>query len=179
MFDIKYRIFFRTGYWFKRIFHIESLYVKYAKRMCGYVGSNLRINGPVRGFNKKVVLGNHVNFNGCRVLGFGELEIGDYFHSGEDILFITSNHNYDSSKAIPYDNEKVCKKTLVKDFVWFGHGVIVVPGVTIGEGAIIGAGAVVTKDVPDYAIVGGNPANIIKFRDVKKFKKLKKEKKFY
>ena len=147
--------------------------------MCGTVGDNLRINGPVVGFNKNVMLGDNVNFNGCRVLGLGKLKIGDYFHSGEDILFITQNHNYDEAEAIPYDKKKILKETIVKDFVWFGYGVIVTPGITIGEGAIIGAGSVVTKDVPDYAIVGGNPAKLIKYRDIKKFKKLKKEKKFY
>lgn len=49
--------------------------------------------------------------------------------------------------------------------VWIGARMIILPGVTIGTGAIIGAAAVVTKDVPDYAIVGGNPAKIIKFRN--------------
>lgn len=52
---------------------------------------------------------------------------------------------------------KICDK------VWIGFNAIILKGVTIGEGAIIGAGAVVTKDVPSYAIVGGNPAKIIRY----------------
>ncbi len=48
--------------------------------------------------------------------------------------------------------------------VWIGHGAIVLPGVEIGDGAIVGAGAVVTKNVPPYAIVGGSPARVIKYR---------------
>lgn len=48
--------------------------------------------------------------------------------------------------------------------VWVGHGAIILPGVTVGTGAAIGAGAVVTKDVPDFAIVVGNPARVLRFR---------------
>ena len=46
--------------------------------------------------------------------------------------------------------------------VWIGAGVQVMPGVTIGDGAVVAANAVVTKDVPSYSVVGGNPARIIK-----------------
>ena len=52
---------------------------------------------------------------------------------------------------------------VIKDKVWIGFNSIILKGVTIGEGAVIAAGSVVTKDVPDYAIVGGNPAKIIKY----------------
>lgn len=48
--------------------------------------------------------------------------------------------------------------------MWFGHGATVMPGVRIGHGAIIAAGAVVTGDVPDYGIAGGNPARLIRTR---------------
>ena len=52
----------------------------------------------------------------------------------------------------------------IGDNVWLGASVIVLPGVTIGENSVIGAGAVVTHDVPDYAIVAGNPAKVIRMR---------------
>ena len=53
---------------------------------------------------------------------------------------------------------------MVDDDVWIGYGVIVMSGVHIGQGAVIAAGAVVTKDVPPYAIVGGVPSKVIKYR---------------
>lgn len=51
---------------------------------------------------------------------------------------------------------------IIKDKAWIGMNVIVLKGVTIGEGAVIGAGSVVTRDVPDWTVVGGNPAKEIK-----------------
>lgn len=56
------------------------------------------------------------------------------------------------------------KKTIIGNDVWIGHGAVVQAGLKIGDGAVIGSGAVVTKDVPPYAIVGGVPAKIIKYR---------------
>ena len=53
----------------------------------------------------------------------------------------------------------------IGDDVWIGTNVIILPGVNVGSHCIIGAGAIVTKDVPDYAIVGGNPAKIIRMRN--------------
>ena len=53
---------------------------------------------------------------------------------------------------------------IIEDDVWVGYGAVITKGVTISKGAIIGANAVVTKDVPKYAIVGGVPAKIIKYR---------------
>jgi len=108
----------------------------------------------------------------------GGVEIGEYFHTGRDITILSTNHNYEGS-SIPYDETYIEKSVIIKDFVWCGIGVKILPGVTVGEGAIIGMGSVVTKDVPPCAIVGGNPAKVIKYRDIDKFERLKKEKMFY
>ena len=55
-------------------------------------------------------------------------------------------------------------EVIIGNDVWIGMRVIIMPGIKVGNGVVIGAGAVVTKDVPDYAVVGGVPARIIKFR---------------
>ena len=58
----------------------------------------------------------------------------------------------------------VVKEVSIGDDVWIGMRSIIMPGVRIGNGVVIGAGAVVTKNVPDFAIVGGVPARIIRYR---------------
>ena len=81
----------------------------------------------------------------------------------------TSNHNYESN-MIPYNDEYILKDVFIGRNVWIGSDVSIMPGVEIGEGAIVAACGVVTKNVPPYAVVGGNPAKIIKYRDIENYK---------
>ena len=138
----------------------------------------LKVNGKTF-VTKNTYLGKNVNFNGLRIMGAGKVSIGDNFHSGEDCLLIVQNHNYDYGKAIPYDSTIIMKPITIEENVWLGSRVIILGGVTIGEGAIIQAGAVVVNDIPKYAIAGGNPAKVFKYRDIEHYEKLKKENKFH
>lgn len=122
-------------------------------------------------------IGDYCNFNGMSFVGSGKVYIGNYFHSGTECMIITQNHNYEG-EMIPYDHTFVYKNVTIGECVWFGNRVTVTGNVTIGEGAIIAAGSVVCKDVPPLAIVGGNPAKVIKYRDKEHYYKLKAEGKF-
>lgn len=104
----------------------------------------------------------------------GFLEIGSYCAIGEDVKVILSNHNA-SKVCMQYTfykknfNINVSKngnliKTVIGNDVWIGDNVIILPGVHIGTGAVLAAGAIVTKNVEPYAIVGGNPAKLIRKR---------------
>ena len=62
------------------------------------------------------------------------------------------------------ENKKIVEKVYVGNDVWVGANAIIMPGINISDGAIIGAGSVVTKDIPPYAIVAGNPAKILRYR---------------
>lgn len=146
----------------------------------GSCGSHLFIGGSFRGFGPHVHLGDHVSFNdNVFINGSGEVHVGSYFHTGVNLTIISSNHNFENATSIPYDKVRIHKPVVIKDFVWCGNNVTIIPGITVGEGAIIAAGAVVVKDVPDCAIVGGNPAQIIRYRNKEEFYKLKAEGKFF
>lgn len=177
---LHYLIFFsfanRLSKW---LWNNPKLYLHYLKRASGKVGKGVKINGSISGIHKGVVVGDHVHLNSCQITGEGPVEIGNYCHGGKELLIITTNHNYEPAEAIPYDRVKIHKKVIIKDFVWIGQRVTILPGVTVGEGAILAAGAVITKDVADYAIVGGNPAKLIKYRNIDAFQQLKAAEKFF
>ncbi|WZL73680.1 acyltransferase [Clostridiaceae bacterium 35-E11] len=157
---------------------ISFYYSWLVKRKVKSVGSRLKVNKKSL-VTQNTHLGVNVNFNGLKITGLGEVRIGDNFHSGEDCIFITEFHNYDNGNAIPYDNTSIIKKITIDDNVWIGNRVIILGGITIGEGAIIQAGSVVVSDIPPYAIAGGHPAKVFKYRDIDHYNKLKKMKKFH
>lgn len=76
----------------------------------------------------------------------------------------TESHNALGISWIKHDIITPHQRTCIGNDVWIGFGALIKGGVRIGNGAIVGAGAVVTKDVPDYAIVAGIPARIIRYR---------------
>lgn len=155
----------------------KKWYTRKAKHVLHSYGKNLCVNGPCY-FTPETSVGDFCNFNGMEISGNGVVLIGSYFHSGVECMMITQNHNYEGSR-IPYDDTYIKKRIIIGDCVWLGNRVTIVGDVNIGDGAIVAAGSVVCKDVPSCAIVGGNPAKIIKYRDIDHFEKLKKEKKFF
>lgn len=95
----------------------------------------------------------------------GKICIGNDVMMGPECKIYTRNHNYERID-IPMNQQGVAEEqpVCIGNDVWIGVRVTILPGVHIGNHSIICAGAVVTKDVPDYAIVGGVPAKIISFR---------------
>ncbi len=120
-------------------------------------------------FHDNISLGNN-----CLIDGTGGLEIESNVISSSDLTILTSSHNFKEPNALPYGTDYITKPVHIGKNVWFGMRVIILPGVKIGEGAVIGAGSIVTKEIPPLAIVGGNPAIIIGYRDKEKYEKAKK-----
>jgi acetyltransferase-like isoleucine patch superfamily enzyme len=97
---------------------------------------------------------------------------------GPEVCIYSRTHNFDSDdlEALPFDNKFIVKEVTIKDYVWIGRRVIILPGVTIGKAAIIGAGAVISKNVPDYAVAVGNPAIIVRYRNKELVERILQEK---
>lgn len=85
---------------------------------------------------------------------------------GPYVFIYTQNHNF-SRTDISMDQQGWSeeKPVVIEDDVWIGARVTILPGVVIGSGSIIGASAVVTKSVPPYSVVAGNPAKVVKNRN--------------
>ena len=98
----------------------------------------------------------------CRI--HGPLQIGDNVMMGPDVVILTHTHNIERTDIPMGSQGSRVAKVVIGNDVWIGMRSIIMPGVKIGNGVVIGAGAVVTKDIPDYAVVGGVPAKIIRFR---------------
>lgn len=116
-------------------------------------------------FSENVSIGNHSAI-GENALLSGTIILGDRVMMGPNVTMYSRNHEY-NRLDIPIMNQgfQEDRPIVIGNDVWLCAHSIILPGVHIGNGAIIGAGSVVTKDVPDYAIVGGNPAKIIKYRN--------------
>jgi len=95
----------------------------------------------------------------CFLDGRSGLVIGESVNLGSHVTIYTRQHAVDSP-----DFAEVGGPVVIGDHAWVASHAIVLPGVTIGEGAVVAAGAVVTKDVPPFAMVGGNPARFIRER---------------
>lgn len=91
----------------------------------------------------------------------------------------SSNHKFENASYYPYGAETITKSVVIKQGTWIGDNVMICPGVIIGKGVVVGMGSVVTNSVPDFAIIGGNPAKIIRYRnDIDSFRKMMKNEEF-
>ena len=140
----------------------DPSYVKELEELFGRSLDGIRILTPfICDFGNRVKFGKNVFINHSAILSAsGGIEFEDGVSIAPGVRIATINHDF---------NERHSKytygKVLIKKNAWLGMNVTICPGVTIGAYAVVAAGAVVTKDVPDYAVVGGVPAKVIKMQN--------------
>lgn len=138
------------------------------KELFGSTGESLWIEPAFRcdyGYNICVGENFFANFN-CVFLDICEINIGDNCMIAPGVHIYTAAHPinpFERNSGIEFG-----RPVTIGDDVWIGGGAIINPGVTIGSQSVIASGTVVTKDVPDHVIVGGNPARVIREIDVPK-----------
>ena len=160
--------------------------IKYGGKLKFYYNTKIALDSQFEGAN---MLGSHTSFGGS--LGYGSY-IGQDSHLSAIVgryssiaPFVHANHGihpmtypYATTSPVFYSMQKQCGMSfatrqafpeflevpIIGNDCWIGENVFICGGVTIGDGAVVLAGAVVTKDVPPYAIVGGVPASVIKYR---------------
>lgn len=94
--------------------------------------------------------------------GREKLTIGDHVDIASEVMIYNAEHDVHDESF-----KGIFAPVVISDYVFIGPRAIILPGVTIGRGAVVGAGAVVTKNVSDFAIVGGVPAKVIGERKLK------------
>lgn len=143
-----------------RIFICQHIFLK-----CGKVST---INRNIYfGNGKDVIIGDYSGIGAnCSIPN--DINIGKYVMMGPDLYCITYGHEVsDTSTPMCFQGhveKPIDSNIVIEDDVWIGAKVIISKSRHIGKGAILAAGAVVVKDVPEYAIVGGNPAKVIRMR---------------
>lgn len=134
-----------------------------AKLMLNKCGNNVNLESQAS-ITSALEIGNNSGI-GISSRIYGHVCIGDNVLMGPEVIILTSGHKYENASVLIRDQGRLPEKTVhIGNDVWIGARAIIMPGVKIGDGAVIGASAVVTKDVPQNAVVGGVPAKVIKQR---------------
>lgn len=141
----------------------KKIRVGCARHFIKKCGRNVNIE-KYASFSNTISIGDNsgLGYNCCL---YGTVYIGDNVMMGPECHIFTTNHRFERTD-IPMNSQGISeeKPVVIGNDVWIGDRVTILPGVHIGNGTVIAAGSVVTKDVPDYAVVGGNPAETIKYR---------------
>lgn len=140
-----------------RVFLVKRIFKKCGKistiNRNAYFGNGAEIEmGDYSGIGANCVLPNNI-------------KMGKYIMMAPNVRVLGGNHRFDRTD-IPMCEQGVeeAKQTIIKDDCWIGVHAIITSGRVVSKGSIIAAGAVLTKDFPEYSIVGGNPARLIKSR---------------
>ena len=146
--------------WAKRALHLPGLARLWQRaavlRMRGAHLGRLVVIEPcqIRGTVSRLSVGESSFIGaGATIMLHDDVRIGKCVVINQDVTILTASHDLRDPRWRMY-----CRSVLIEDYAWIATGAMLLPGVRIGRGAVVGAGAVVRGDVPDHAVVAGNPA---------------------
>ncbi|MGO4943656.1 acyltransferase [Streptococcus alactolyticus] len=132
--------------------------------------ARIQVYNDLTGLKSEVRIGNncYIGYN-TSILAGGNVEIGDGVLMASNILISSENHSVNPEDERYYSAQPlVCDPVKIDEGCWIGERVCILPGITIGKKCVVGAGSIVTKDIPDYCMVAGAPAKVIKKYDFEK-----------
>lgn len=134
-----------------------------ARKIIASCGDNVNIEKGAE-FTPGLSLGDNSGVGiDCQI--YGKVKIGNNVLMGPEVVIYTQNHRFEKKdRPIIVQGYEEEKPVYIGNDVWLGRRVMIMPGCHIGNGCVVAAGAVVTKDMPDYTVVGGVPAKVIKSR---------------
>ncbi|CDO03601.1 Maltose O-acetyltransferase [Oceanobacillus picturae] len=144
----------------------EKIRVALLKDILGSTGNNVYMEPTIRfdyGYNTHVGENFFANYD-CTILDVCEVRFGDNCMLAPGVQIYTATHPINPTER--NSGREYAKPITFGDNVWIGGSAVINPGVNVGHNVVIASGAVVTKDVPDNIVVGGNPAKIIKEIDL-------------
>jgi acetyltransferase-like isoleucine patch superfamily enzyme len=142
------------------------------------IGDNFRLQGDikwnpfgiiqpvalnVRTPGAKIIIGNDVGISGSSISASTTVTIGNHVLIGSGCIISDSDAHPIKAEDRIDPAKTVSRPIIIEDDVFIGARSIILKGVKIGKGSVVGAGSVVTKDVPSFCVVAGNPAKIVKY----------------
>lgn len=137
----------------------RQVFLRNFKADCG-LNCNVEHGNFVYSENLQMGSNVHIGF-GALWNAMGNILLENNIIIGPKSTIWSINHNYNSTRFLPYDGKEMLKSVVIESNVWIGANVIINPGVRVGEGSVIAMGSVITKNVEPLSIMGGNPAKLI------------------
>lgn len=150
------------------------------KKKIKFLGKNTKIEQGYFCGVENLSIGKSVYIGpGSYINAIGGVSIGDGTIIGPEFRVLSRNHDWKSSSTAPYGKGNIDKPVSIGKGCWFGLGVKILPGVSVGDGVIVGMGATVTKDIPSFSILRANSDNAILRKDINIISKSIIDEKYY
>lgn len=145
---------------------LSKLGIKIGNNVSIHKNTIIECTGVISNLGEGLIIGNNVGIaQNCFLQVRGKVNIGNNVILGPGVSIFSENHNFSDHRKFINEQGVTRKGVIIEDGVWIASGSIILDGIKIGNNSIIAAGSVVNKDVPPFAIVGGVPAKVIKFRN--------------